>query len=189
MIATKVEHIEPYIETYSGIHFYFLDPSPDMVEVEDIAHALSMQCRYTGHIKHFYSVAEHCVHVSHLAKNPLEGLMHDASEAYLTDIASPIKPHLGNYKDLEAGIMAVIARKYGLNWPVSGDTHDADRTQLKTEARHLLRTGGKAWLKDFPTKRMRGIMPQCWTPDQAKMRFLERFEELFGMVESNVWAA
>lgn len=182
----KIEKIEPFIETYSGIKFYFLEPTLDMVDIEDIAHALSMQCRYTGHIKHFYSVAEHSVHVSHLAKDPLEGLLHDASEAYLTDIASPIKPHLSNYKDIESGIMATVARKFGVTWPVSGDTHDADRAQLKTEARHLLRSGGKDWLKDFPTKRVRGIVPECWTPDQAKMQFLARYEELTELTEENL---
>lgn len=170
--------IEDYIETYSGGHFHFLNPDPESIDIDDIAHALSMQCRYTGHIKHFYSVAEHSVHVSHLTKNPLEGLLHDASEAYITDIASPIKPHLSNYKKLESNIMAVIAKKYGFNWPVSEDVHDADKAQLKTEARHLLRSGGRDWLHHFPTTRTRGVMPKCWTPDQAKMAFLERFEEL-----------
>lgn len=170
--------IEPYIETYGGTHFYFLEPTPDMVDIEDIAHALSMQCRYTGHIKHFYSVAEHSVLVSQLARNPFEGLMHDASEAYLTDIASPIKPALSNYKNLENGIMNVIAGKYGFNWPVSEDTKDADAAQLKTEARHLLRSGGRDWLDHFPTRRVRGIVPHCYTPEQAKMRFMERFYEL-----------
>lgn len=170
--------IEPYIETYGGTHFWFLDPTPDMIDIEDIAHALSMQCRYTGHIKHFYSVAEHSVHVSNLARKPFDGLMHDASEAYITDIASPIKPHLSNYKNLENTIMVAIARKYGFEWPVSPDTKDADAAQLKTEARHLLRSGGRDWLSHFPTSRVRGVVPHCWSPEQAKMKFLERFYEL-----------
>lgn len=171
------KELAPYIETYNGGRFYFLNPTPEMLNIEDIAHALSMTCRYTGHIKHFYSVAEHCVHVSRMAKNPLEGLLHDASEAYITDIASPIKPHLYNYKELESGIMEVISKTYGFDWPLSADTHDADKAQLKTEARHLLKSGGKDWLHLFETERTRGIMPKCWTPDQAKMAFLERFEE------------
>lgn len=176
--AHEEKLIEPYIETYGGTHFYFLEPTADMVDIEDIAHALSMQCRYTGHIKHFYSVAEHSVLVSQLSRNPFEGLMHDSSEAYLTDIASPVKPHLGNYKELENGIMGVIGRKYGFNWPVDKDTKDADAAQLKTEARHLLRSGGRDWISAFPTRRVRGIVPHCWSPDQAKMKFLERFYEL-----------
>lgn len=177
-MANPINEIEPYIETYSGQHFYFLDPDASMVDIEDIAHALGMTCRYTGHTKHFYSVAEHCVHVSHLARNELEGLLHDASEAYITDIASPIKPHLTNYKKIEGGIMAVIAEKFGFNWPVSEDTVDADKAQLKTEARHLLRSGGRDWIHLFPTTRVRGVVPKCWSPDEAKMRFLERFYEL-----------
>jgi 5'-deoxynucleotidase YfbR-like HD superfamily hydrolase len=123
-------------------------------------------------------VAEHSVHVSRLAHGAFEGLMHDASEAYLTDIASPVKPYLHNYKDLETNIMNVIGEKYGFLWPVSEDTKDADRAQLKTEARHLLRSGGRDWLDNYTTKRVRGIVPHCWSPEQAKMRFLERFYEL-----------
>jgi uncharacterized protein len=170
--------LEPWIETYSGKKFWFLKPTPEMIDIDDIAHALAMQCRYTGHVKHFYSVAEHSVHVSNLAKNKLEGLLHDASEAFLTDIASPIKPHLANYKSMEETIMVAIGKLYGFNWPVSQDTKDADSTQLKTEARHLLPSGGRDWLHEFPTQRVRGVAPKCWTPDQAKMAFLERFYEL-----------
>lgn len=171
----KIE-IEDYIETYTGKKFWFLNPTTDMIDIEDISHALSNQCRYTGHIKHFYSVAEHCVHVSQLT-GTLEGLLHDASEAYLTDIASPIKPYLTNYKKLESRIMQEVANKFDFEFGTD-DMHDADRAQLKTEARHLLPSGGKDWLHHFPTRRVRGIIPKCWTPDQAKMRFLERFYEL-----------
>ena len=174
--------IEPYIETYNGGRFYFLEPAADMLDVEDIAHALSMQCRYTGHIKSFYSVAEHSVHVSTLTGS-LEGLMHDASEAYLTDIASPVKPHLHNYKKLEAVIMEVIAKKYGFPWPLSEDTKDADAAQLKTEARHLLKSGGKDWIDNFQTTRVRGIVPKCWSPKEAKAQFLRAFYHLTGELD------
>lgn len=176
--AHKAGLIEPYIETYTGRRFYFLEPTPDMVDIEDIAHSLSMQCRYTGHIKRFYSVAEHSVHVSTLSTDPLQGLMHDASEAYLTDIASPVKPHLHNYKDLENGIMRVIAQKFGFAWPISEDTKDADASMLKTEARNLLRTGGKDWINNFPTDRQHGIKPLCWYPEEAELEFLDRFRKL-----------
>jgi 5'-deoxynucleotidase YfbR-like HD superfamily hydrolase len=169
--------IEPWIESFTGKKVYFLNPKPDMFDIEDIAHALSMIVRYTGHVKKFYSVAEHSVAVSRLTGN-LEGLMHDGSEAYLIDVASPIKQHLRGYKEMESGIMVVLAEKFGFNWPLSRDTKDADATQLKTEARHLLPSGGKDWLGHFPTKRSRGIVPECWSPKQAKREFLNRFAEL-----------
>ena len=50
----------PWIETYTGKQFWFLNPTPEMFDIEDIAHALSMVCRYAGHVTHFYSVAAHC---------------------------------------------------------------------------------------------------------------------------------
>lgn len=169
--------MSPWIETYNGEHFHLLEPAPEEIDIEDIAHALANVCRFGGHVKHFYSVAEHSVHVSYLT-GTLEGLLHDASEAYVADIVSPLKPHLTNYKDIESRIMNTIANKYGVKWPVSLDTKDADVAQLKTEARHLLPSKGKDWVLDYPSQRKHGIVPRCWTPDQAKMRFLERFEQL-----------
>src|SRR4051812_23383484 len=103
--------IEPYIETVSGKKIYFNEPTEDMFDIKDIAHALSMNCRYTGHCSRFYSVAEHSVHVSNLLKGTsleLAGLLHDASEAYITDIASPIKQFLPDYLMMEDKLMAVI---------------------------------------------------------------------------------
>ena len=100
---------EDYIETKNGIAFHFLDPQPEEINVWDIAWSLSNQCRYTGHVQKFYSVAEHCCLLYDYAK--ASGvtdklllrtiLMHDASEAYLTDIARPIKAHIPDYKKLE----------------------------------------------------------------------------------------
>src|SRR5579885_2784587 len=82
-----------WIQTYCGVAFYPLDPRPEEILIEDIAHALSMLCRFTGHVKRFYSVAQHCVYVSHRCdpKDALWGLLHDAAEAYLNDISRPVK--------------------------------------------------------------------------------------------------
>ena len=79
--------------TYTGKEFYPLDPNPADIDIKDIAHALSNCCRFAGHIKSFYSVAQHSVIVSELCEpeNALAGLLHDASEAYLSDIARPVK--------------------------------------------------------------------------------------------------
>src|ERR1017187_10636100 len=76
------------ITTFSGIHFWPLLPNPADIRIEDIAHALSNQCRFAGHAREFYSVAEHSVRVSQLCppEDALWGLLHDASEAYLTDV-------------------------------------------------------------------------------------------------------
>jgi len=99
--------LEPWIETYTGKKLYFLEPKPEQIDIEDIATALSNECRFGGHTKSFYSVAEHSILVATICPAPLAlvGLLHDASEAYLRDIASPIKQYLANYKELEEKLM------------------------------------------------------------------------------------
>lgn len=175
---TATNKLEPWIETFTGKKFHFLDPSEDEIDVRDIAHSLAYTCRYTGHSRRFYSVAEHSILVSYLANDPLGGLLHDASEAYITDIASPIKPHINNYKELEDMIMTRIAKKFGFAYPLDPDIKDCDSTQLKTEAKHLLKSGGIPWAHLYPTKRPHGITPNCWSPEEAEKKFLERFEEV-----------
>ena len=170
----------PYIETYTGTKFYFLEPTEESINIEDIAHALSNNCRYTGHCRSFYSVAEHSYIVSLIVDQPnaLAGLLHDASEAYLTDVASPVKPYLENYKSMENVIMTVIAKKYGFEWPLVDDIKDADAVQLKSEAKHLMHSQGQDWAAHYPTKRENGKVPKCLSPRYAKQLFLERFYEL-----------
>lgn len=185
--------LEPWIETYTGKKFYFLDPTPDMVDIEDIAHSLSHQCRFAGHVSKFYSVAEHSINVCNLVQRAsrvaqrdtklcLGALLHDASEAYLIDIPSPIKQHLPGYKDIELRVMRVIAEKYGFDWPPAGVRghliHEADQTQLKTEAKWLLPSKGDDWAHKFPTEMKHGILPKCVAPSLAKELFLGVFESL-----------
>ena len=73
---------EPWIQTYTGKQYAYFECGPEQICIEDIARALSNLCRFTGHCKKFYSVAQHSVLVSHRTKNPFLGLMHDADEAY-----------------------------------------------------------------------------------------------------------
>ena len=79
---------ESYLSTFSGKKFYPFNPSPEQIEIVDIAHGLSMVCRFSGQCPYFYSVAEHCIHVTNVLPPSLklEGLLHDASEAYLADL-------------------------------------------------------------------------------------------------------
>jgi hypothetical protein len=109
------------IDTYTGLIVDLFDPDPSAICVEDIAHALSLQCRFSGHVRFHYSVAQHLVLVSQLCPRELKlaGLMHDASEAYLNDITSPLKRHVSFeiYKRLEHRMMGVIAQVFGFEWP------------------------------------------------------------------------
>jgi hypothetical protein len=169
---------EPWIETYTGKQFHFLSPAFDEFDIRDIAHSLAFTCRFTGHSNRFYSVAEHSIFVSYLAADPLAGLLHDASEAYITDIASPLKPHLHNYKKLEDELMHCIAHRYDFSYPLDPDIKDCDNTQLKTEAKYLLKSKGIPWVDKYPTRRQHGIRPQCMGPEQAEKAFLDRYEEV-----------
>src|ERR1035441_1601867 len=101
------------ITTFSGVRFWPLIPNPADIRIEDIAHALSNQCRFGGHTREFYSVAEHSVRVSQLCtpENALWGLLHDASEAYLSDVTAPITelPQLEAYRAAERSLQGTNA--------------------------------------------------------------------------------
>lgn len=108
------------IRTFTGIYVNVFEPTEEMICIEDIAHALSNQCRFGGHLPVFYSVAQHSIimsdkmHESH----KLAALLHDASEAYLLDIPRPIKKGLSNYKEIEDKLMTAIAAKFGFEYPL-----------------------------------------------------------------------
>lgn len=176
------DHTEAYIETCTGGKFHFMSPREDEVNILDIAHALSHQCRYTGHCARFYSVAEHSVLVASLVppEQRLAALLHDASEAYLTDVAAPVKPFLSSYKDIERGIMDVIAKKFGFPWPASPEIKHADLVALLVEARQLMPSGGEGWRESAEIKELPKLQVACMQPQAARLVFLRVFEELSG---------
>lgn len=176
--------LEPWIETYTGKQLHFLEPQVDEIDIIDIAHALANECRFGGHTSDFYSVAEHSLLVATILADsfPLEGLLHDASEAYLRDIASPIKQYLSNYKELEAGLMKAIAKKFDLDegFHETPLIKQADVMALKCEARQLLPSKGKDWLHLYPTPEEINTKLHCFAPKQAKELFLRTFRQLTG---------
>lgn len=123
------------IRTYSGIYMNVFEPTLDMICIEDIAHALSMQCRFGGHLQTFFSVAQHSLNCSYLVdeKYKLPALLHDASEAYLLDIPRPIKNRLSNYKEIEDTLMILIAEKFEFTYPLDKEVKDIDEQMLRTE--------------------------------------------------------
>jgi hypothetical protein len=171
---------DDYIETFTGKKFHFLDPQPEEIDIIDIAHSLGMQCRYTGHARTFYSIAEHSIIVSDLCspEAQLWGLLHDASEAYLTDVASPIKQFLGRYRDMEQNLMNAIATKYGLSIEMPEEVHTADRIVLLAEAEVLITSGAKDWMTFDADIEIPNIKFDFHTPKNAKYAFLDRFEDL-----------
>jgi hypothetical protein len=128
------------IQTFSGGRFHFMRPETSVFDIVDIAHSLSRICRFTGHTNQFYSVAQHSVLVSDQvpADQALAGLMHDASEAFLGDVSSPLKALLPDYRAIEQTVVKEIASRFGLPVAMSADIHAADRRLLYTEMRDLM---------------------------------------------------
>lgn len=170
-----------WLETFKGVRFYPFDPRPEDVLLEDIAHALSNQCRFGGHSRKFYSVAQHSVLVSdncNIEKNRLAGLLHDAAEAYLIDLPRPIKhtPGMLLYRQIEERLMLVIFQRFGVPYPLSDDVHIADNRVLLAEKRDLM--GNAPWSeKRLSAKPIdQKIVPL--SAKAAKALFLDRAREL-----------
>ncbi|MBR1931400.1 MAG: hypothetical protein IJ833_08035 [Lachnospiraceae bacterium] len=137
-----------YITTYSGTHFEPTNPDPNALHITDIAHALSLLCRGNGHVKTFFSVGQHCIHCCLEAEargySPrviLGCLLHDASEAYMSDVPRPFKQYLEQYKQLEEQLLRVIYEKY-LGTPLTGEEErqvkEIDDDMLYFDLRELL---------------------------------------------------
>lgn len=176
----SVDSSKAWIQTHSGGQFHILDPRPEEINIEDIAHALSMLCRFTGHGRKFYSVAEHSYHASILdEKNPLWSLMHDASEAYIADLNRPLK-HFTQagpaYMQVEKIVMDAICKKFGLSLKQPDSVHEVDNIMLFTEKDQLMwpMEWDAAWGK-APSVNLK---VRCWSPEIAKTVFLNRFYEL-----------
>ena len=180
-------HVESgWLQTYTGKKFHVMAPTPDEVDILDIAHALSNQCRYSGHTQVFYSVAEHAFRVSLEVppQDALWGLLHDAAEAYVIDLPRHIKQWLRQnghrfFDETEERVMRVVAEKYGLSWPQPESVDKADVLLLTTEARDLMSPLHPEWhyseANGYPAlaERIATLSPLA-----AEREFLRRFREL-----------
>lgn len=173
-------------QTFTGRQFWPLDPRPDDIDVRDIAHALALQCRFAGHCRVPYSVAEHSVRVSDLIMEQtgdsnagLAGLLHDAAEAYCVDVPRPLKPFLTGYKSIERRIAWAIEQWSGLHEGAfeEGLVKRADEVLLATEARDLMVTAPVPWTFAHPVEPLAEvIVPWSWSV--AEVVFLSRFMAL-----------
>jgi len=180
-----MSRIGDWIQTFSGVEFYPLDPRPDEIRIEDIAHALSMQCRYSGHVRRFYSVAEHSIRVADMCHpdHALWGLLHDASEAYLVDLPGPLKHHsdIGRlYREAEEKLMKAVCERFGLAWPVPEPVARVDKAMLWFEARDLM-PHHPYWEKWMTlTTGVEFSVEQTMPAEVAEQMFLTRFGQLKG---------
>lgn len=173
--------MNPTIQLISGDYFDFTAPDPRQMTVTVIAHALANQCRFSGHVRRFYSVAEHCVRGSYACKDPLAFLLHDAAEAFIVDVPSPLKPLLPGYKELENQVHRLIEEKYEVSILDNPAVKHTDLVMLATEKQDLMPPGGGVtW------SLLEGIDPlpglelahTSGRPDTWRRRYIERFQEL-----------
>lgn len=174
-----------WMQTFTGRAFYPLDPRVDDIVPADISHALSLICRYGGHTLRFYSVAEHCVLMSHAVRpeNALWALLHDATEAYVGDMIRPLKGSMPAYRAAENRLMAVICERFGIADDCPAEVKLADTRILHDERDALMAPSHRPWtsLNDFKPL---GVTVEGWQPSEAEFMYLNRLNELLSTTTS-----
>jgi uncharacterized protein len=168
-----------WIQTHSRKKFFPLTPRPEDVCIEDIAHALSNLCRFTGHTREFYSVAQHSVLVSEVCpfEHALHGLLHDGSEAYISDLARPVKYSdlMTPYRNAEKHLQRIVYEAFYLDPEEPASVKRADDRLVVTERRDLLGEPIEPWITTAAPLPDRII---AWSPKTAKRIFLDRYRLL-----------
>lgn len=159
----KLLHTPNSIRTIGGRYLDAMNPKPGQISIGDIAFGLSRVCRFAGHTRKFYSVAQHSCDVCDMVPDSLklQALLHDASEAYIGDLPSPIKQLLPDYQVLEQRIMEAIAKKFNFPWPLHPMVKNADTFYLEYE-----------WVQGVLNNRL-----DAWPEPRAISEFIERFKQ------------
>lgn len=165
----RLKNLIPRAEiiTFTGELIDVFNLDPNKVHIEDIAHALANQCRWGGHTRKFYSVAEHSLKCKDYVLPNLEfsALMHDSAESYLYDLCSPIKRWMPFYRFLEHRILKVLSKKFGFQYPFPIQVKLVDKQVLALEYEDLIAGTEYNYFG-------------CYQPEQAKQLFLMAFEHL-----------
>lgn len=175
--------------TRTGRFLDVLHPDPDQIDIEDIAAGLGYQPRFTGQMSEFYSLADHSILVSFLVppELALQGLLHDAAEAYVNDIPRPVKPLLRDYKPIEEAIGQAIMVRYGMSLPLAKEVKDADAVAVGIE-QFLFLPNTPYWPHIFTALDVDRIFMRISPhiadfdtigPEPGRRAFLRRFEELY----------
>ena len=172
-----------YIRTYTGKEFYPMDPQPEAIDIRDVAHALSLVCRGNGHVNRFFSVAQHCINCAMEAEARgcskrviLACLIHDASEAYMSDVPRPFKQFLGEYLKQEERLLEVVYGKF-LGSPLTEEEQkiikQIDDDMLYFDLRELLNEP-----QDKPEPEIRIELNYDFTPfEEVEQKYLELYEK------------
>lgn len=175
---------EPWMETYTGQKFFLSNPGP--FRIDDIAHALSMNCRYNGHCREFYSVAQHSVLLANytqtVLRRPIEdvrrALMHDAVEVYVADVPRPLKVLLPDHSRIEAQIEEAIMRQFNLEVKKPDWLKQIDVQICVDERAALMSKSGNHW-GSLENMEPLGVRINPFPPDIAREIFTNWFYSLF----------
>ena len=172
--AYQVE--DGWLETFTGERFYFFSPTADMVHMDDIVEGLCKIARFNGQTSKFYSVAEHSVLIAHYIlkrtgdpRLAYTGLMHDAAEAYIGDMARPVKQTLPGFKEIEIGIDRVVSDRFGTTYPFPDIVKECDSRILVDERKQAMSDSGNDWGVD--ALEPLGVTIEFWSPGQARTAF------------------
>lgn len=176
--------LKAYIATFTGKQFFLLEPRLEDIDIIDIAHALALQCRWTGHVKFHYSVAQHSYYCSFIGpeNEAFDRLMHDAPEAYIGDLNRPLKHYTEAgvaYRRQEAIIQKAIAERFGYSVIEPKSVKLADNSMLYAEKAQIM---GYKFEESENWERYdenNGVTIEKWTPEKAEQMFLTRFEDLY----------
>ncbi|WP_434573067.1 phosphohydrolase [Pseudomonas sp. Z3-8] len=164
-----------WILTHTGKRFDLFEPDVDMIDPRDIAHSLAHLCRFNGHTREFYSVAQHSCLVADLVptEHKLAALLHDATEAYLGDMTRPLKEWMPYYRGFEDVVWGRVCERFGLEIDLPASVRQADLIALATERRDLMPPDPATW------DRLVGIEPaperiRPWSPTEARLTYHQR---------------
>lgn len=179
-----------WIQVHSGTAFDLLNPTADQIHLDDIAIALARAPRFGGHTRDLYTVAQHSLVVADLLISTgaqpdviLQGLLHDATEAYVVDVPRPLKAMLSEYKAIENRVWAAVADKFCLPVDLDPAVKWADEEALLHEANHLLPGGAQGWGSDPTTLRAPRVLLDRMGEGELRERFTRAVQEYAPIVK------
>lgn len=167
-----------YITTYTGKKFHIFNPKESEINIKDISHALSLQCRFNGHTSCFYSVASHVLIGTCLIepKFKKEFLCHENAEVVTGDLVTPIKRRSPEFLKMEEKIEKILTKKYGLPFPMSPEVKEMDNLMFRMEFAYLM--NGKTKEK-FPINKKEFMEMINKTPKEIEKELTLTFNKLF----------
>ncbi|WP_217476583.1 phosphohydrolase [Stutzerimonas stutzeri] len=187
-----------WILTHTGKRFDLLAPRAELISTIDIAHALAHVCRFNGHTRHHYSVAQHSLLVASIVPaehqlaallhdateayvgdmvRPLKALLHDATEAYVGDMVRPLKALLPDYSEIEHGIWLAVCDRFNIDSTLPTSIYQADMIALATERRDLMPEHAESWPCLAGVKPLPATLPR-WTSEHACIQYHGKLLEL-----------